>query len=402
MFKPILPILAGLLCCYSVFSQEVELQADHPDSHTVVRGDTLWGIAERFLQDPWLWPEIWQANPQIENPHLIYPGDQVSLIYVDGQPRLTLERAERPTVRLSPRTRSTLLSEAIKPIKLGDIQHYLAKRAVLTEAEIADLPYVIAIEEEHVAGVGGLRIYVQGLVDVKIGQTLSIVRANLQFTEVPNTWPYSRAEQFESRRSDWVNPAGGSIWDHTASFWQSHFTLGYHKNTINLGTEVIATGIGEVIAIGNPSTLLIMTNEREVLIGDLIFPVLSGFYDSEYVPSRPDTPPDNMRVIAISSAYHSAGPSQVVAVNRGAFDGVKHGDVYTIFRPGEVVHDRIKYPKDDVKTYFSGPRRRAAQVQLPDEYAAHLMIFKSFDRVSYGLIMRGTRSVKVMDLLKAP
>ena len=401
MFKPILPILAGLLCCFSVFSQEVDLQADHPDTYTVVRGDTLWGIAERFLQNPWLWPEIWQANPQIENPHLIYPGDQVSLVYLDGQPRLAVKRGDRPTVHLSPQIRSTPRAEAIKPIKLEDIQHYLSKRAILSEEEIADLPYVVGVEEEHMAGIEGLRVYVRGL-DAKIGQSFSIVRPTLRFTEVPTTWPYDEADEFEPQSSEWSNPTGGSIWDHTVSFWRSHLSFNYHESRIKLGTEVVATGIGEVTATGDPSTLLLTASDREVLAGDLVFPVLSGFYDSEYLPGRPDVAPDNMRVIAISSSIYSAGRSHVVALNRGSIDGVKHGDVYAVFRPGAIVHDEVKYPKDDVSTYFSRSRREAAKVRLPDEYAAHLMVFKAFDRVSYGLIMRSTRSVKIMDLLKAP
>jgi hypothetical protein len=400
MFKPILPIVAGLLCCFSVFSQEVELQADHPDTYTVVRGDTLWGVAERFLQNPWLWPEIWQANPQIENPHLIYPGDQISLVYVNGQAQLAVKRGERPTVHLSPSIRSTPLAEAIKPIKLEEVQHYLAKRAVLTEEEIAGLPYVVGIEEEHVAGTEGLRIYVRGL-DADTGQVFSIVRPTLRFTEVPTDWPYSKTQEFEPRSTDWTNPAGGSMWDYSVDFWQSHFS-GYHKNSIILGTEVVATGVAEVIASGDPSSLLLTTSHREVMTGDLIFPILSGFYDSEYLPSRPDVAPDNMRVLAISSTNYSAGPSHVVALNRVSIDGVMHGDVYAVYRPGELVRDLVKYPKGDVKTYFSRSRREDAKVQLPDEYAAHLMVFKTFDRVSYGLIMRGNRAVMVMDLLKAP
>jgi len=401
MFKPILPMLAGLLCCFSVFSQDVELQADHPETYTVVRGDTLWGIAERFLQNPWLWPEIWQANPQIENPHLIYPGDQINLIYVDGQPRLALKRAERPTVHLSPKIRTTPLAEAIKPIKLEKIQHYLTKRAILSEAEIAELPYVVAIEEEHTIGAEGLRVYVRGL-DAKLGQTFSLVRPTLRFTEVPTTWPYDEAETFEPRHEEWTNPAGPSMWDMTARFWQSHFTLGYHKNTVILGTEVVATGVGEVTATGDPSTLLLTTAHRAVTIGDLVMPPLSGFYDAEYMPGRPEVEPDNMRVIAISSSSYAAGPTDVVALNRGSSDGIKHGDVFAVYRPGAWVHDAVKYPKDDVNTYFSRTRREAAKVKLPDEYTAHLMIFKTFDRVSYGLVMRAQRAVKVMDLLKAP
>ena len=118
-------LLALLLLAASGLTQtgmaqaEVQLKDGHPDRYTVVKGDTLWDISGRFLSQPWKWPEIWHANPQVENPHLIYPGDELSLVYIDGQPRLMLNRgASRGTIKLSPQVRSTPMAEAIPAIPL--------------------------------------------------------------------------------------------------------------------------------------------------------------------------------------------------------------------------------------------------------------------------------------------
>ena len=120
MLKRMLAVVAGALFAASGFAVEPELRDDHPQTYTVVRGDTLWDISARFLKSPWLWPEIWQANSQIENPHLIYPGDVISLVYVDGDPRLVRGRPD--TVKLSPRVRSSGPQDAITAIPLNRIK----------------------------------------------------------------------------------------------------------------------------------------------------------------------------------------------------------------------------------------------------------------------------------------
>ena len=116
MLKKFLAVVAGIALGVSVGAAEVELKSDHPDTYTVVKGDTLWDISARFLQKPWLWPEIWQANPQIKNPHWIYPGDQLTLVYVEGRPTLVSSRGESRDGRLSPRARPEPLDSAIRPV----------------------------------------------------------------------------------------------------------------------------------------------------------------------------------------------------------------------------------------------------------------------------------------------
>ncbi len=397
MFKPILAFLAGILCGASAFAQ-VELRSDHPDRYVVVKGDTLWDISERFLAKPWLWPEIWQVNPQIENPHLIYPGDEITLVYIDGEPRLTVRR----TVKLSPHARRTPLADAIEPINLQDIRHYLDKRTILDPDEVDDLPYVLAIEEANLNGIAGQRVYVRGLEGAAVGDSYAVVRPTVVFRELPHGLPWDDPDEYIPDTEPWEYPAEPSISDGMVSFWENVVMNRYTRHIRVLGHEVLQTGIGQVVEVGDPTTLLLTSGDREVTPGDLVIPVFSADYDLEYVPHAPASVPESAQIIALSRALFGSGPSQVVAINKGRVDGIEHGHVFSTYRPGPVVRDKVKYPRSDTKTYFSPKRRRAATVKLPDEYTSHIMIFKAHERISYGLIMRGTRPVKVFDTLKLP
>ncbi len=397
MFKPLLAIIAGLLLCASAAAQ-VELRDDHPDRYVVVRGDTLWDISDRFLQKPWLWPEIWQVNPQIENPHLIYPGDEINLIYIDGEPRLSLRRGRK----LSPHPRRTSLAEAIEPINLNDIRHYLDKRTILDAAELENLPYVVAMEESYLAATEGHRVYVRGLDNAAAGESFAVVRPSVEFRETPETWPYDEATSFRPETREWKYPAERSIGDFVSRFWTEKVLGAKFKNTRVLGYEVIQTATAEVLIAGDPTTMLLTSSELEVLPGDLIIPLFTSNYDLEYFPHSPETVPEHTQVIALSNALFGVGPTQVVAINKGWEDGIEHGDVFATYRPGFLIRDEIKYPRDDVKTFFSKNRRKQATVQLPDEYSSHVMIFKSHERISYGLVMRGKQAVRVLDKLKMP
>ncbi len=397
MFKPLLAIIAGMMLCASAAAQ-VELKDNHPDRYVVVKGDTLWDISDRFLTKPWLWPEIWQVNPQIDNPHLIYPGDEINLVYIDGEPRLSLRRGRK----LSPYPRRTSLAEAVQPISINDIRHYLDKRTVLDAAELENLPYVVTMEEGYLAGSEGIRVYVRDLPDAAVGESYAVVRPTVEFREVPASWPYDESEPLRPESREWEFPAERSIGDFVSRFWTEKVWSGKHKNSRVLGYEVVQTATAEVLISGDPSTLLLTSSEIEVLPGDLVIPLFTANYDLEYFPHTPETVPENTRVIALSNALFGVGPNQVIAINRGWEDGIEHGDVFATFRPGERIRDEIKYPRDDVKTYFSKQRRSQAMVQLPDEYTSHVMIFKAHERVSYGLIMRGKQAVRLLDKLKAP
>ena len=400
MLKPIHTLLAAVLCCSVAFAQ-VELNPDHPKTYVVQRGDTLWDIAAMFLRDPWLWPEVWHVNPQIDNPHLIYPGDVINLSYVDGRPRLAVQRGERPTVRLSPHVRRSPIGDAIEPIDLQDIRPFLDRRTILDADELVGLPYVVAVQEGHLAGTEGNNIYVRDL-DAAPGDVYAVVHPTVVFKETPDTYPFSEAVSFTPVSEQWSYPGGRSIADHIDDFWHHRVLRNYTRNVHVLGYEVKQAGIAEVVASGDPATMLLTSSDIEVMPGDLVIPVFSSNFDLEYVPHGATEVPANTRIIGLSNALFGAGRYQVVAINKGWSQGMEHGHVLSIYRPGRTIRDEIGYPRDDVKTYFSRERRRQATVDLPDEYAGHAMIFKTFENISYALIVRSRQAVEVGDVLYQP
>ena len=153
-----------LLALGTAAQAEIRLREGHPQQYSVARGDTLWDISARFLQQPWQWPQVWAVNPQVRNPHLIYPGDVLNLVYLDGQPRIVLQRGEsRGTVRLSPQVRREALAEAIPTIPLGKINSFLLSNRIVDDAaELERAPYILAGNAERVVSGAGDRIYARG------------------------------------------------------------------------------------------------------------------------------------------------------------------------------------------------------------------------------------------------
>ncbi len=332
-------LAAALVALAAHAAQEVALNPEHPDRYVVKRGDTLWDIAARFLRDPWLWPEIWYVNPQIENPHLIYPGDVISLAYVDGKPRLVLERGRR-TVKLSPRVRELPLDEAIPTIPLDAIRPFLSRPRVLGEAEFEAAPYVVASADEHLIAASGMRVYARG-VDQGRGARYAVLR---------------RGEVYR-------DPDTGEV----------------------LGLEAIHVADAEVQRAGDPAVLVLRRSSRETLPGDRLFPVGEDRYTDNFLPRAPGQRVEG-RIIAVFDGVSRIGQYQVVVLNRGARDGMEPGHVLAVYRAGETIRDPVRKEK----------------VTLPDERAGIVMVFRTFDRVSYALVMSATRAIRVLDRVRNP
>jgi LysM domain len=392
MLKRTLSLVAAILLCASVSAEEAKIRDDHPQTYTVVRGDTLWDIAARFLRNPWAWPEIWQANSQIENPHLIYPGDVISLVYVDGQPRLIRGRPD--LVKLSPRIRDMGGRKAVGAIPLDELKAWLEQLRVLSPGDARNLPYVVAVEENENRGEERNYVYVREL-NARSGDEVDIVRPTTVYREVPGKWWWDRDAQLP-HKSDWDGVTQGTL----REFWNEHVDDWRRKKMGRvLGHEVEYIGRARVASVGDPTVLVFQRGTREVKAGDLILPVESKPYDAAYSPHTPERVPDNMRVLASSEALTTAGPKMVVALSRGAADGVSNGQVYSLYTPGEKIHDRVKYPDDDARTVFS---KKRAKVQLPDDFTGHVMVFRTFEKISYGLVMDGVRPVRVANVARAP
>ena len=335
-------------------SRGIPLADNAPDSYVVKRGDTLWGIAKVFLRDPWFWPEIWQVNPQVHNPHLIYPGDTLRLVYIDGRPQIVLQRGELERgngVRVEPRVRSEPLDAAITTIPYATVAAFMSKPSVLDREQIKAAPYVLATRDLHVVMSEGDTVYARGFASpAELGSHYNVVRVG----------------------DPLIDPDDKRV----------------------LGYDGIFTGSGHVTRQGDPTTLIMTESARESRAGDKLIP---GGVDVplDFIPSAPRTK-TNGRIIAVSDGVTIIGQYEVVVVNRGARDGLAPGNVLGVFDTGPLVADT------DKKGFFNLDRLGAKKVALPSERTGTFMVFKTFDNISYGLIMEATNLIRVGDKIQNP
>ncbi len=387
VIKKIFHLILVAMLASTAMAQDVSVRSDHPDEYVVVKGDTLWDISGKFLEQPWQWPAIWHANPQIENPHLIYPGDRISLVYIDGKPRL-LVNGDKRTVRMSPGVRK-LPREAIPPIEWDAIKHFVKNARVLMPGSFSDLPYVVANESQRQMATERDLTYVRGI-DGRIGKEYAIVRMRHIYYDDNGVMKRGKHHRYaEHLRLEEEYP--DNIWDATMS-WRS-------KNPPVLGYEFWDIAVGRLVKQGDPATLEIQSGRAEVKPGDFILPIDDFVYDAQFFPHAMAPVPDGLEVLALTLASYGAGHYQIIAINAGRNQGVETGHVFSAFRPGKRIQDEVKYPTGswaDQKT-LNGDK-----VTLPDQFSAHILVFRVFDEVSYAIIMSGKRPVREHDILKHP
>ncbi|HZD53647.1 MAG TPA: LysM peptidoglycan-binding domain-containing protein [Woeseiaceae bacterium] len=323
---------------------EVALAEGHPNEYVVQPGDTLWDIASTFLKDPWYWPEIWYVNPDIENPHLIYPGDVLALVWIDGRPRITTVRGS--AYRLEPQARITPLSQAATSIPYEEIAAFLSRGLVLERSQIDDLPYILGSRERHLIAAAGNNVYVRGGDPAAPGARYSVVHVGDKL----------------------VDPDDNDV----------------------VGYQGIYVGEGALARGGDPATVTLTETNREALRGDLLLPAGVDI-PLNFFPKAPDTTIDG-RIISVVDGVSQIGQYMVVVLNRGARDGLTPGHVLTVFQAGEVMSDR----------YAGGTMFRGHDVKLPDEEAGTVMVFKVYDRIAYGLVMEATSAIHVLDAVRNP
>ncbi len=377
MLKKSLGLFTGLLVSLVVFAAGAQLRADHPDTYTVKKGDTLWDISARFLQKPWLWPEIWRANPQVSNPHLIYPGDVLKLAYGGSD-------GSSGYLKLEPGMRESDLAPT-PPIPLQQIKPFLKDYRIVDAEQLKESPYVLAFEDQHLRGTPGEFAYARGL-DARPGQHFAVVRPTHAF-RVFNADDAEDRDEVAHALDNNVSMFNGPWKEVTRG--DGHWGKGD-----SLGVEVEVIGDAMVQRTGDPATLMIEDSTLELRAGDRLLPIDDSPYDSMYYPHAPSQTPQDLRVIAFADALDAAGRLQVVALSGGSADGIDNGTTYSIFQPGRLVHD-------DVASSYS---RRAfgEKVKLPEEYVGHVMVFRTFEHVSYGLIMDGIRPVHLGNTLRMP
>jgi hypothetical protein len=331
-------------------SEPVPLAEGHPDQYTVQDGDTLWDIASVFLRDPWYWPEVWYVNPQVENPHLIYPGDILSLVSIDGRQRIVNQPMS--AYRVSPQARITHLDEAIRSIPYEQIAAFLSKGIVLEKKQVNQLPHILAVRGEHMVAAAGNEIYVRGGEPAPTGTRYSVVHVGDQL----------------------IDPDDGKV-------------VGYQG--IYVGEGLLSRG-------GDPATVALHKTTREALEGDRLIPETVDI-PLNFFPKAPDIDVDG-RIISVVDGVSLIGQYQVVVMNRGARNGLAPGDVLTVFQDGAVVRDRYSQSAFvSSKSLFGGEK-----VKLPDEEAGTIMVFKVYDRIGYGLVMEATDAIRVLDAVRSP
>ena len=323
----------------NAFSQsDSPLANDRPDTYVVQVGDTLWDIAETFLKDPWYWPEIWYINPDIVNPHLIYPGDILGLIYVEG--RQMVAPIQASSYRLSPEARETPLSEAITSVSYDSISAFLSTGAILEKSQIRKMPYLLATRGDHLIASAGNWVYIRGLEDDTVGQRLNVVHVGRPL----------------------IDPENNRL-------------VGYQATLVATGT--LNRG-------GDPATLALTDSTMEAKQGDVVISTTVEL-PLNFFPRAPSSNIDG-QIIAVVGGVTQIGQYQVVIMNRGTDDGLAVGDVLTVFQKGPRVRDRV----------------RGGSVTLPDEAAGTVMVFKLFDDIGYGLVMEATQALHVADFVRNP
>jgi len=377
MLKPIRTAMTAALLTIATFAMAAEIRGDHPDTYVVKKGDTLWDIAGRFLEKPWLWPEIWQANPQVENPHLIYPGDVLSLAYLN---RVTADPGPRQ-------------AEPVTGVPLSEVEPFLKDLRVVDQFE--HLPHVVALEEGRLRTTQGQVAYVKGLPEAQPGQRYQVVRPTQRYTRLDRKACcdifHKDDLDFRGRRTvDFEQ-----FWTNAVVSDNGHELLGYELMQQNTGTVTR----GEVGGI-EVTTLLLDDSGREVRVGDRLIPVEAQPYDLQFFPHAPSQQLEygRARVLAVADMLSTGGNRDVVALSVGARDGVDNGTVFSSWEVGDVEPDRLTSAWDRSPDSYG----RASEVRLPDEFAGHMMVFRTFDKVSYALVMDGIRPIRVGHELKHP
>lgn len=343
MKKTLLMLIAASLFSLLTFADEGLLRSDHPQEYIVKKGDTLWDISNTFLKSPWKWPEIWHVNPQISNPHLIYPGDAIRLVYIDGVARLTLERTVRLApgdTKLEPSIRVLPTESAIAAIPLDRIDSFLSRSRIVNPADLESAPYILAGAEKRLVVGAGDKAYARGAL--------------------------------ENNNSYGVFRQGDLLKDPITKE-----VLGSHA--LSIGAVSVRATEGDI------STLTVVRTSEEIRLGDRLLPSEDRAVDSTFYPSAPEADINGL-ILAVEGGVSQVGKMNVVIINRGQREGLEVGNILAIYKQGELIRDRVT----------------GKGVQLPDERAGLLMIFRTFEKTSFGLVLEADRSLSTMDKVRNP
>jgi hypothetical protein len=338
----IITLLALACSSLLVRAEEIPLRPQHPDRHVVAKGDTLWDISAKFLKNPWQWPQIWQLNREhIKNPHWIYPGDVIVLDTSSGKPVLKLVRESvtlEPGIIVTP-----IKGDAIPAIQPNTILPFLTKPMLISPEDLKAAPRIIAAQEEREILSPGTHIYVQGLPE-----------------SARSVWAiYREGEPVK-------NPENGEI----------------------LGNEAHYLGEAKLLRPGQPATLTVTQAKEEIAVKDKLI-ALEDELSPAYIPHAPDTLIQG-QIARVSEGINETGYGRVVVLNRGEDQGVERGHVLSVLRKGASMVDPESDPKKPVT------------IQLPDEPVGLVMVFKTFPKLSYALVMQASQPIHAEDVVSTP
>ncbi|MFT5548734.1 MAG: hypothetical protein ACI9CO_000651 [Candidatus Azotimanducaceae bacterium] len=333
----------------------IAYEAEYPETYIVQKGDTLWDISSQFLRDPWYWPEIWFKNPQIKNPHLIYPGDMLNIIYIGGQKRVQLQQrgedgkilsygSGMQIIKLSPRVRSKPIDASIPSIPIVSIRHLLSRPIVIDKNVLDNSAYVISSIDNHLANSADDTIYVR-----KLGASSSNDRYQL----------------FRPNK-----PLKDPITDEL------------------LGYEALYVGETKLLRNGDPATLLITSSVREILPYDRVIPLDHTDFARDFFP-KPPVHQVRGKIISLVDAISQLARYQTVSLNLGQRDGIETGNLLRIRHVGSVIQDL-----EEENSNF--------RVKLPDEEVGIVMVVRTFEKMSYGLVMEADRPISIKDYVVSP
>ncbi|MBT8114394.1 MAG: LysM peptidoglycan-binding domain-containing protein [Arenicella sp.] len=315
------------------------LASNYPDRYTVVEGDTLWDISAKFLKDPWRWPEVWQGNPQVENPDLIYPGDVLIMSLIDGQP--VLRSLRRETVRLSPSSRTIEFKDAIPAIDPSAIQAYINSPLVTDEQELLTAGYVVdGVDSRLIMGKYD-QFYARGIED-QDAEVYRVFRPGRHFVD-----PISQE---------------------------------------SLGWEAEHVGDARMLSQGDPARMTLLNTYSDVSIRDRLRGVNIKENLPFFYPKAPDN--DDLRGMILETKNRSTelGALSVVAINLGGREGVAAGDVFRILSQSVEKKDPVT----------------GQMYSIPEEKIGLLLVFRTFDKVSYALVTNSTRQLRAHDVVVSP
>ncbi|WP_211830082.1 LysM peptidoglycan-binding domain-containing protein [Kistimonas asteriae] len=321
---------------------------DRPESYTVVPGDTLWEISGRFLKSPWRWPEVWDMNSQINNPHLIYPGDVINLVYIDGKPHLTVSRngqsatGDGRTIKLIPKIRKQRLADAIPAIPLDAISGFLSHSRIVSIPEtLTNAPYIVSGKEDRLISAAGDLIYARGVVEDEITR-FGVYRKQQVITDL-----------------------------------ETNEVLGIMA--LGLGSATLKKVNGDLLS------LRVTRASEEIRGGDRLLVSEERGLAPSFMPSVPEDREMRARILHVISGVNQIGRFHNVIINKGERENLKTGNVMAIYKDVEV-RDRFA---DEVIT-------------LPPERVGVLMVYRTFEKVSYGVVLKASQPLRIGDLLKAP